>query len=291
MSGPTGVVKGRMLPQGASIAGAVPELRCRVNDADRLPVRSGAVTVECSLFGSGYRFYARVTDRRGDVLTLSPSPKLREWHRRGEERTALGPAERRARQLPPRADRRAPRAPARPICRRTDSPSPPGPATRSCGPACRSRTCASTSAIGLQSRPRWRSAPCHRAGSAPRCGRCPIGEADLDAGAAHRARARSGSLPRRPPLRRSGRLPPLDEPARARHGRQPGDDVRRGAPDLAAGARSLGRADADGDRPLARRHRRHAHLGPRLRADLGASSTAPSPRAPCRPARGSCTGS
>jgi hypothetical protein len=91
VSGPTGVVSGRMLPQRGTDRGRVPELRCRVNDADRLPVRSGAVIVECSLFGSGYRFYARVTDRLGDVLTLSPSPKLREWHRRGEERTPLGP--------------------------------------------------------------------------------------------------------------------------------------------------------------------------------------------------------
>jgi hypothetical protein len=89
ISGPTGVVKGRMLQQGAIDRSRVPELRCRVDDADRLPLRSGAVTVECSLFGSGYRFYARITDRKGDVLTMSPSPKLREWHRRGEERTPL----------------------------------------------------------------------------------------------------------------------------------------------------------------------------------------------------------
>jgi hypothetical protein len=91
VSGPTGVIKGRMLQQGAIDRTRVPELRCRVRDADRLPMRSGAVTVECSLFGSGYRFYARITDRKGDVLTLSPSPKLREWHRRSEERTPLGP--------------------------------------------------------------------------------------------------------------------------------------------------------------------------------------------------------
>jgi hypothetical protein len=89
---PTGVVQGRMLPQKPIDRARVPELFCRVNDADRLPIRSGAVTVECSLFGSGYRFYARVTGRRGDVLTLSPSPKLRQWQRRGEERTPLGPA-------------------------------------------------------------------------------------------------------------------------------------------------------------------------------------------------------
>jgi hypothetical protein len=89
VSGPTGIVRGRMLQQAAVDRTRVPELRCRVDDADRLPIRSGAVTVECSLFGSGYRFYARVVDRKGDVLALSPSPKLREWHRRGEERTAL----------------------------------------------------------------------------------------------------------------------------------------------------------------------------------------------------------
>ena len=91
VSGPTGVVKGRMLPQPAIDRGRVPELRCRVSDADRLPIRSGAVTVECSLFGSGYRFYARITARKEDVLSLSPSPKLREWHRRDEERTPLAP--------------------------------------------------------------------------------------------------------------------------------------------------------------------------------------------------------
>jgi hypothetical protein len=91
VSGPTGIVKGRMLQQAAIDRSRVPELRCRVSDADRLPLRSGAVTVECSLFGSGYRFYARITGRKGDVLSLSPSPKLREWHRRDEERTPLGP--------------------------------------------------------------------------------------------------------------------------------------------------------------------------------------------------------
>jgi hypothetical protein len=91
ISGPTGMVKGRMLQQTALDRSRVPALRCRVKDADRLPIRSGAVTVECSLFGSGYRFYARIADRKGDILTLSPSPKLREWHRRGEERTPFSP--------------------------------------------------------------------------------------------------------------------------------------------------------------------------------------------------------
>ncbi len=91
ISGPTGVVRGRMQPVSGIDRGRVPELLCRVEDADRLPVRSGAVSVECSLFGSGYRFYARLTSRQADVLTLSPSPKLRQWHRRSEERTPLGP--------------------------------------------------------------------------------------------------------------------------------------------------------------------------------------------------------
>jgi hypothetical protein len=89
LTGPTGVVRGRIQQIKTADRSRVPALRCRVNDADRLPIRSGAVTVDCSLFGSGYRFYARVVDRRGDVLTLSPSPKLRQWHRRGEERTPL----------------------------------------------------------------------------------------------------------------------------------------------------------------------------------------------------------
>jgi hypothetical protein len=91
VGGPTGIVRGRMQQAHGTDRKRAPELRCRVQDADRLPLRSGTVTVECSLFGSGYRFFARVIDRRGDVLTLSPAPRLREWHRRGEERTPLGP--------------------------------------------------------------------------------------------------------------------------------------------------------------------------------------------------------
>lgn len=91
IASPTGVVRGRMQRFRGLDRARAPELHCIVDDADRFPIRSGAVTVECSLFGSGYRFYARITDRRGDLLTLSPSPKLREWHRRGEERTPLAP--------------------------------------------------------------------------------------------------------------------------------------------------------------------------------------------------------
>ena len=92
LSGPTGVVRGRIQQiRGVADRSRAPELRCQVADADRIPIRSGTVTVECSLFGSGYCFFARVIDRRGDVLTLSPAPKLREWHRRGEERTGFSP--------------------------------------------------------------------------------------------------------------------------------------------------------------------------------------------------------
>jgi hypothetical protein len=91
ISGPTGIVKGRL----ESIAGAdrtrLPELRCRVQDEDRFPVRAGTVSVDCSLFGSGYRFFARIKERRDGVLVLSPAPKLREWHRRAEERTLFEP--------------------------------------------------------------------------------------------------------------------------------------------------------------------------------------------------------
>ena len=92
LCGPTGLVRGRVQQiRGVTDRSRAPELRCQVADADRIPVRSGTVTVECSLFGSGYYFFARVIDRRGDVLTLSPAPKLREWHRRGEERTGFSP--------------------------------------------------------------------------------------------------------------------------------------------------------------------------------------------------------
>ena len=92
VSGPTGTMQGRIQPvKGVADRSRAPELHCKVADADRIPVRSGTVTVECSLFGSGYCFFARVIDRRGDILTLSPAPKLREWHRRGEERTGFSP--------------------------------------------------------------------------------------------------------------------------------------------------------------------------------------------------------
>ena len=164
VSGPTGVVKGRMLQQAAIDRSRVPELRCQVKDADRLPLRSGAVTVECSLFGSGYRFYARITDRKADVLSLSPSPKLREWHRRDEERTPLGPRERGHRQLPSRADGRAACPPAHRFlfgrllfsARRQRR----GAVAR---PAAQGRADPAGGG-GLQGARRWRSAPCRQPG-------------------------------------------------------------------------------------------------------------------------------
>ena len=111
-----------------------------------------------------------------------------------------------------------------------------------------------------------------------------------DARAAHRARARADAIPRRARVRRARRLPPLDEPARERHGGEPGDDVRRDPTHLAAGARSLRRAHADGDRPLARAASapRSPRCGPT--SGPGCSSTAPSPPAPCRPAPGQLHG-
>jgi c-di-GMP-binding flagellar brake protein YcgR len=68
-----------------------PELRCHLEDTNRIVLRSGVVTVECSLFGSGYRFYARIIGRRGDLVSLSPAPKLHECHRRDEDRTRIRP--------------------------------------------------------------------------------------------------------------------------------------------------------------------------------------------------------
>jgi hypothetical protein len=67
----------------------VPELHCRLDETDRIVPRSGVVTVECSLFGSGYRFFARISGRRGDLVSLSPAPKLHECHRREEDRTNI----------------------------------------------------------------------------------------------------------------------------------------------------------------------------------------------------------
>jgi hypothetical protein len=67
---------------------ALPQIRCIMQrDADVV----GPVQVECTLYGSGYRFYARIVGREGRTLLLRPAPIVREWHRREEERVALLP--------------------------------------------------------------------------------------------------------------------------------------------------------------------------------------------------------
>jgi hypothetical protein len=64
----------------------LPDLRCKVAEPEQIPLQSGIVTVECCVLGSSYRFFARIADRRGSTITLRPAPKLREWHRRAEDR-------------------------------------------------------------------------------------------------------------------------------------------------------------------------------------------------------------
>jgi hypothetical protein len=66
----------------------VPPMRCTL-DGDDAPDLVGAVQLECTLYGSGYRFYARLTGKVGHVLMLNPAPVIREWHRRDEERLVL----------------------------------------------------------------------------------------------------------------------------------------------------------------------------------------------------------
>ncbi|HEX4459110.1 MAG TPA: hypothetical protein VIA18_14130, partial [Polyangia bacterium] len=68
---------------------ALPAMRCTLERADATPA-VGAVQLECALYGSGYRFYARLTGMVGRVLMLAPAPGGREWHRRDEERLVLG---------------------------------------------------------------------------------------------------------------------------------------------------------------------------------------------------------
>ncbi len=67
----------------------LPVLRCQLLAPG--PEVSGAVRVECTLYGSGYRFFARVTAASGSRLELEPAPVLFEWHRREEERLAIPP--------------------------------------------------------------------------------------------------------------------------------------------------------------------------------------------------------
>jgi len=89
IAGPEGAVEGRVLPVSDVDRSRVPLVLCGVTDAERVPEPSQTVSVDCSLFGSGYRFRARILERRGSILSLSPTPRLSAWHRRREERTRV----------------------------------------------------------------------------------------------------------------------------------------------------------------------------------------------------------
>lgn len=64
----------------------LPTLLCRLNAAAAI---SGAVSLECTLYGSGYRCFCRVVGTDGTLLKLEPAPVVFEWHRREEERFAV----------------------------------------------------------------------------------------------------------------------------------------------------------------------------------------------------------
>jgi len=66
---------------------ALPPMRCTL--AGEAPLLSGAVQIESALYGSGYRFYARVRGKVDNHVMLSPAPVVREWHRRAEERLVM----------------------------------------------------------------------------------------------------------------------------------------------------------------------------------------------------------
>jgi hypothetical protein len=89
IAGPGGAVEGRVLPARDVDRSRVPLVLCRVTDTERVPEPSQTVSVDCSLFGSGYRFFARIVERRAGVLSLSPTARLTAWHRRREERTRV----------------------------------------------------------------------------------------------------------------------------------------------------------------------------------------------------------
>jgi hypothetical protein len=76
---------GRLEPVKGS-RDSLPDLRCTL---DGNPALAGAVQVECTLYGSGYRFFARVRGHDHSVVILRPAPIVREWHRRDEERLIL----------------------------------------------------------------------------------------------------------------------------------------------------------------------------------------------------------
>lgn len=81
-----GAVAARLEPVKGSRE-AMPPMRCTL--LGEAPLFAGAVQVESALYGSGYRFYARVRGKVGPVVMLSPAPVVREWHRRAEERLVL----------------------------------------------------------------------------------------------------------------------------------------------------------------------------------------------------------
>ncbi|MFT3836825.1 MAG: methyltransferase domain-containing protein [Myxococcaceae bacterium] len=64
----------------------LPTLLCRLDSAAAI---SGAVSLECTLYGSGYRCFCRVSGTEGTLLKLEPAPVVFEWHRRDEERFAI----------------------------------------------------------------------------------------------------------------------------------------------------------------------------------------------------------
>ena len=79
----TECVSAKLLPV-RGLRSALPEMQCQAELDSR--ITAGTVVVECVLYASGYRFYARIGAQDGNKLTLLPAPVLREWHRR-EERT------------------------------------------------------------------------------------------------------------------------------------------------------------------------------------------------------------
>lgn len=93
LGGAAGVIAGHVLPTRDVDRSQVPVLPCRVHETEPVLERSASVSVDCSLFDSGYRFIARVVERRGSVLSLAPVPKLTASHRRGEERSRVDDGE------------------------------------------------------------------------------------------------------------------------------------------------------------------------------------------------------
>ena len=82
-------LSGRLL-RGSGGRDTLPELACRVQKSPTVTV--GTVQVECALFGSGYRFFAKVQRREGHTLHLLAAPVIRESHRREEERVVFAPS-------------------------------------------------------------------------------------------------------------------------------------------------------------------------------------------------------